>query len=256
LTLHFQEYKNPRADAPSLIILHGLLGSSDNWHSLAREWSKRFHVFSLDARNHGRSPHSDEFDYEVMANDVRQFMTDHGLRSANALGHSMGGKTAMELAFSFPQLVDRLIIVDIAPKEYEPHHEHIFEALFSLDLTKYSSRRQVEEALTPAIPNPSTRQFLLKNLRRTDVGSYEWKMNLDVINQHYGELNRAVQGTFDKPTLFVRGERSDYIVESDLRGIKLQFPSAIVETIAGAGHWVHADAPAEIGEKVAGFLRQ
>ncbi len=181
-------------------------------------------------------------------------MVAHHLNSVYLLGHSMGGKTAMQISFKYPELVAKLVVVDIAPKSYEAHHEHIFEALFSLDLQKYSNRKEVEHALMEPIPSHSTRQFLLKNLRRKNDGKYGWKMNLDVINRHYDEMNQSVEGIFPKPTLFIRGQKSDYILDSDIPQIRSLFPLAFVKTIAGAGHWVHADAPAAFADLVSEFL--
>lgn len=255
MKLHAQHYPGPKSQTIPLLILHGLLGSLDNWHSIARRLSQQHSVYTLDARNHGRSPHSDEFNYEVMAEDVKSFCEEHSLQQIYLLGHSMGGKTAMVLALKYPTLVERLIVVDIAPKEYEPHHDQIFDVLSELDLTSMSSRKQVEEALTSRIESVSTRLFILKSLQRMDNGQYRWKFNFEVIKRHYDDINRRIDGgKFEKPTLFVRGENSHYLQQSDIPLIHTLFPSASVITISGAGHWVHADAPDAFAATVAGFL--
>jgi pimeloyl-ACP methyl ester carboxylesterase len=255
MKLHAQHYRSPNRRKTPLVILHGLLGSLDNWHSFARRLSEHLPVHSLDARNHGRSPRSDEFDYDVMADDVHSYCAEHTLNSIYLLGHSMGGKTAMMLALKHPSLVERLIVVDIAPKEYEPHHDHIFDALDELDLASVSRRQQVDQALSERIENAATRQFLLKSLQRTDNGRYRWKFNLEIIRRHYKDVNRRIEGgQFIKPALFVRGQKSDYILQTDIPMIRSLFPSATIITISGAGHWVHADEPDAFTAAVSGFL--
>lgn len=239
-----------------LIILHGLFGSLNNWQTLAKRLAGHFTVFALDLRNHGHSPHSGEFTYAAMAGDVREFVLEHGLSPACVIGHSMGGKTAMELALLFPDVVDRLVIVDIAPREYPPIHDKLMEAMDSADLGRYATREEIDRALAESIPETAVRQFLLTNLRREETGKYGWKMNLDAIKANSSELGRAVTADlpFKKPVLFISGERSPYIVLDDRPGILRLFPLATFRTIEGAGHWVHADAPDEFLRVVLGFL--
>lgn len=254
MQLFAQYYPGPSHASP-LIILHGLLGSSDNWHSVARRLSAAMPVVALDARNHGRSPHSDVFSYEVMAEDVREFLRQQGLPSVNLLGHSMGGKTAMQLALSTPELVEKIVVVDIAPKRYDPRHDKLFQVLSSFDVSCYSSRKEIEAALSKQLDSPATVQLVLKNLRRAEDGSYRWKVHLPVLLQSADELNRSIGGTpFEKPALFLRGERSEYIRESDRGEILSLFPRATIVTIPGAGHWVHADAPEAVTKAVLEFL--
>jgi pimeloyl-ACP methyl ester carboxylesterase len=252
-----QLFYHSYGQGPPLIILHGLLGSSDNWHTIGKKLSEFHRVFTVDQRNHGRSPHSEEFTYEVMAQDIKEFMQEHGLSSASLMGHSMGGKVAMKVALSYPQLVDTLIVVDIAPRNYGPQHDSLFDALFSLDLQQFKTRRQVDDALAKNIPSIATRQFVMKNLGRNVDGSFRWKLNLDVIYRNYGAINESIDGApFSKPVLFVRGGRSEYIRETDITGIKRLFPSASMVSIQDAGHWVHADAPENFTRIVLDFLRK
>jgi esterase len=241
---------------PALIILHGLLGSSDNWHSFGKRFGERFHTFALDARNHGRSPHSDILDYPAMAADVAEFMKQQNIRSASVLGHSMGGKTAALVALLYPDAVDKLIVVDIAPRSYRDRNDQIFAALHSVDVNAYSFRKDVDAALSATISDFGVRQFLMKNLGRDESGRFYWKMNLEVIEKNYNRINEELPPNrrFDKPTLFIRGERSDHIQQGDLPLIRRLFPRSEIVTIKNAGHWVHADAPQEFFAQVQGFL--
>ena len=255
LELFYKEYEG---SGPPLIILHGLLGASGNWHTLSRDvFSDVAHVYAVDQRNHGRSPHAPTFDYDAMAADVHAFIARHDLGSATLLGHSMGGKTAMKTALAYPEVVDRLIVVDMAPKAYPPKHTELLEALMRIDPTAYDSRSDIDDALAKTIKSWAVRQFLLKNLDY-DGERYTWQMNLDVIADNYSAINDAVTatGTFDASTLFVRGDTSDYVDVEDMAHVRTLFPSATLETIEGAGHWVHADAPQAFGETVVEFLKQ
>jgi esterase len=239
-----------------LIILHGLFGSLDNWQTISRRLGGFYQVFAVDLRNHGRSPHSDVFGYEVMAEDLREFMETHGLARAHFLGHSMGGKTAMEFALGHRELVEKLIIVDIAPKAYPPWHVPIFEALLSLDLSAFRERREIVDALAPAIPELATRQFLLKNLTRDKSCAFQWKLNLPAIYRNYDWLNQGIENgrSFAGPVLFIKGGRSEYIVEQDGELIRRLFPRAEIIAIPESGHWVHADAREAFLKAVLDFL--
>lgn len=244
-------------DGPPLIVLHGMLGSSDNWQTLSRTaFSKHFTVYALDQRNHGQSPHRDVMDVSAMAEDVIAFMNDHDLASARLLGHSMGGKTAMHTALTYPDRVDALVVVDIAPKPYPPRHDPIFDALRGLDLAAYDSRTAINDALRPEIPDASVRNFLLKNLKRDESGGYAWQINLDGIYRNYHEINGGLKadGVFDGPTLFVRGGASDYIADEDTETIISFFPEADIITIEEAGHWVHSEKPDAFADVVLDFL--
>lgn len=241
-----------------LIILHGLFGTLDNWQTLGRYLSEAYTVFLVDQRNHGRSPHLPHQDYPSMAEDLHRFMEQQGVYRSNLLGHSMGGKTAMEFALEYPEQVDKLIVVDMAPKEYPRGHDQVFEALLAIDLSILSSRQAAEEILRGFIREEGVVQFLLKNLSRAKGGGFEWKMNLPVLYRCYPELLSApkAQGYFSGETLFVRGGKSDYVLDSDLPAIRAHFPNYQLETIPQAGHWVHADAPADLLKLVLDFLRR
>lgn len=254
MQLHFREYGH----GEPLIVLHGLFGSLDNWHPLSQQFAERFRVFAVDLRNHGHSPHSDEMNYAVMANDLREFMEAHALSSANVLGHSMGGKTAMQFALSFPDKTRTLLVADMAPRVYPPAHADIFRALLALDLKSFHTRQEIEEALAWEIPQLSLRQFLLKNLTRDEHGGLRWKMNLSGVHQNYPRLNEPLDASqpFNKPALFVRGGKSRYVREQDEPEIRRLFPRAQFVTIPNAGHWIHADAPEIFVRIVMDFLQQ
>lgn len=251
MDLHFEAY----GQGEPLIILHGLLGSADNWHSIASKLASNFKVFTLDLRNHGRSPHSSEMDYSLMARDVYDFIQSRGLRQALVLGHSMGGKTAMQLALLYPTRVRKLVVVDIAPGPYAPRHRAILRAMDSLDLVRYQTRKEMESAFAPAVADLSTRQFLLKNALRQETGGFRWRIGLRQIIQNYPRLAEAVRSErpFEKPTLFIRGEKSDYLLETDFAEIKQLFPRARLQTIPHAGHLVHVQNSAAFLELVSDF---
>lgn len=250
--LHFKE----SGQGHPLIILHGLFGTLDNWQTVARYLSGQYTVFLLDLRNHGRSPHTEEMNYALMAEDVHHFMETHWLHEAYVMGHSMGGKVAMQLALEYPDMVEKLIVVDVAPKPYPGGHESIFAALLSLDLASVNDRRQAESHLMQYEQDPGVVQFLMKNLTRQKDGGFAWKMHLGAIHRHYSEILAPVSGDhpYEHPALFIRGERSPYIADADLPTIRQWFPLARLTTVAGAGHWVHADQPEALMEEVRAFL--
>ena len=239
-----------------IIILHGLFGTLDNWQTIAKKLAEHYSVYIIDQRNHGRSPHDETFDYVAMADDLQAFMESQWIYEAHIIGHSMGGKTAMQFALTYPDLVNQLVVVDIAPKAYEGGHQTIFEALLSLDVPTLTSRKQADAALMDKIPDFGVRQFLLKNLTNDKKGGYKWKMNLPVIHQNYEQILAAIESeeTFDNPTLFIRGGASNYIQDDDLPRIKTFFPKADLATVSDVGHWVHAAAPKELLKLVTNFL--
>jgi pimeloyl-ACP methyl ester carboxylesterase len=253
MQLNFKEYGQGRP----VILLHGLFGSSDNWHTVAQRLAETFHVLVLDQRNHGQSPHSAEMDYPIMAADVDRFLAARGIERARVIGHSMGGKTAMQLALHFPQRVEQLVVADMAPRAYAPAHDKIFAALLALDLPMFQTRSQIEDALAPEIPNPVLRRFLLKNLGRNPDGGFFWKINLRDIATNYWRLREPVAGDapFAGPTLFIRGGKSKYLQPEDEPLIREWFPAAQIQTIEEAGHWIHADQPEEFLRLVLDFLR-
>ncbi len=239
-----------------LIILHGLFGSLDNWLTLAKEFAEFRKVYLVDQRNHGQSPHDQEFSYEVMAKDLHEFIQEHGIHEAAILGHSMGGKTAMTYAVTYDDDWEKLIVVDIAPKVYPIHHQGIIDALKKLDLTTITTRGDAEEQLSKDIEDFGQRQFLLKNLKRDPEGGFSWKMNLSVIEENLEVIGQglAPQKATEKATLFIRGANSHYVKDEDIILINQHFPNARLETIKGAGHWVHAEKPQELFEMVRDFL--
>jgi esterase len=241
---------------PPLLILHGLFGSLDNWAGISRRLASFCQVFTLDLRNHGRSPHSDSFNYDLMAADILEFLQTHSLPRANVLGHSMGGKVAMLFALRHPDQLGKLIVADMAPKAYPPVHREILDALLALDLASFKRRDQIDAALAPDIPQTAVRQFLLKNLATGDDGRLRWKLNLDAITRHYDELTLPIESESPSPgpALFIRGGRSDHVLDSDLDPIRHLFPQARFVTIPEAGHWVHADAPEAFAQAVVDFL--
>lgn len=229
-----------------VVILHGMFGTLDNWQGIAKQLAAHFMVFIVDLRNHGRSPHSDKFDYPTMAEDVKEFMENNWIFKAHLVGHSMGGKVAMKLATDHPDMVEKLAIVDIAPKAYIGNHLNIFEALFALDLKNLKSRMEASDFLATRIEEDGVRQFILKNLNiNKDTQAYEWKMNLPVIHKAYRHIlgESELEHPFEGETLFIRGENSEYILPTEFEGYKKFFPKATLETVKNAGHWVHAEQP-------------
>ncbi|GLR17770.1 alpha/beta fold hydrolase [Portibacter lacus] len=241
-----------------IIIMHGLFGMLDNWQSVAKLLAEEYMVILLDLRNHGKSPHSEEWSIELMAQDVRDFMEANWIHKATIMGHSMGGKVAMELALTEADLVDKLIVVDIGPKAYKPGHELIFQGLESVPIAEVSSRTEAEEYLAKSVDELGVRQFLLKNISRRKEGGYKWKMNLSSISENYNTIIEESKTNleYDGPTLFIKGERSNYIMPDDMELIHKVFPKAELISIAGAGHWVHADNRDELVKQVMRFVAE
>lgn len=240
-----------------LIILHGLFGSADNWFSISKELKDNFTLYLIDQRNHGDSPKSDEWDYDVMVEDLKELMDNEGLDKANLMGHSMGGKTVMNFALKYPEKVEKLIVADISPRYYAVHHQRILEGLNSLDLEAIGSRKEADDQLAEFVPNLGERQFLLKSLGRGSDG-FVWKINLPVITEKINNVGEALPDgkSFSGPTLFLAGSNSSYIQQSDLDDIDAFFPNNEVEFIADAGHWLHAEQPDAVVEEIRRFLKQ
>ncbi|HYG21212.1 MAG TPA: alpha/beta fold hydrolase [Verrucomicrobiae bacterium] len=252
MTLNFRE----QGEGPPLIILHGLFGSLENWAHIAQQLSENFKVFTLDQRNHGSSPHSPDMNFPVLARDVSEFLKEHHIQRAHILGHSLGGKAAMEFALSECANVDRLVVVDMAPRGYPRRHDEIFQALLALRLEAFRTRAEVEQALAGDIPDLAVRRFLLKGLAQDEPGRFRWRFNLPVLFQRYGELTEAVAGgrVCDRPALFIRGGESDYVRHEDLPLIRKFFPHAEIATIESASHWVHAEQPEKFLDQTRKFL--
>lgn len=239
-----------------IIILHGLFGTLDNWQSIAKQLAEHYMVYIIDQRNHGKSPHSEAFSYQILADDLKHFMESKWIYKATIIGHSMGGKTAMRFALDYPDMVEKLVVVDIAPKAYKGGHQTIFEAMFGLDLDTLTDRKTIDEQLKIKIPEDGVRLFLMKNLTREKDGRYRWKMNLPVLYAEYQAILSEIQSdeTFDKTTLFIRGENSNYIKDDDILDIQDLFPMMQLATVENAGHWVHAENPQSFFDKLMTFL--
>lgn len=254
MKLHYRKY----GQGQPLIILHGLFGQSDNWNSLAKQFGEQeFEVYAADQRNHGLSPHSDVWNYQAMSDDLQELISDHHLSDVILLGHSMGGKTVMKYTLQHPAAVDKLIVADIAPRYYPLHHQDVLLALKAVDFKVVKTRREAEAVLSEYISDFGTKQFLLKNIYWKEDGMLDWRFNLKVIEANMENVGEALTAdeSCDVPTLFIRGERSGYVTENDLNEIHDLFPRSMMETIAGAGHWVHAEKPKEFFESVMNFVK-
>ncbi len=250
--LNYKEF----GEGEPVIILHGLFGMLDNWQTFAKQLAKEYRVILIDLRDHGKSKHTDAFNYKLLAQDLHDFFDENGIYGCSVIGHSMGGKAAMQFAADFPDFVHRLIVVDIGPDVYPPGHDLIFQALLSVDIDKVNSRKEVEEVLTEYIADKGVRLFLMKNLTRKKEGGYAWKMNLNLLHKEYANIISGIQilDIIETPCLFVGGEKSVYLNDQQLESISNNFMTYHVEFIEGAGHWVHAEKPIELLELVREFL--
>lgn len=239
-----------------LLILHGLFGSHKNWQQQARALATHFTVHTLDLRNHGDSFHSATMDYPSMAVDVLHWMDHHQLSQVTLLGHSMGGKVAMQIALNQGQRVQQLIVVDIAPKTYPAHHTRILQAMQALDLAQLPNRQAADQALQADIPDQVVRQFILTNLKRHGEQGFRWQLNLAGIIANYSQLLLAPsqQTPYGGDSLFIKGEQSDYIDKQDLPLIRQLFPAAQLHSMADTGHWPHAEHPQAFQRLVLDFL--
>lgn len=240
-----------------LLIIHGFMGTSDNWKTLSGQYAASgYQVHALDLRNHGKSFHSDVFTYEAMVNDVAEYCGNNNLQKVSIIGHSMGGKVAMFFAVKYPEMVDGIIIADIGPKYYAPHHQDILAGLNAVNFSSKPGRAEVEAVLEQYISDFGTRQFLMKNLYWKEPGQLDWRFNLDVFNREIENIGEALpEGVeFDKPVLFLRGDRSNYIKDEDIAGIKMHFPQAEIKDIVNSGHWLHAENPADFLKETLAWL--
>lgn len=240
-----------------LIIIHGFMGMGDNWKTLGLKYvEKGFQVHAVDMRNHGKSFHSDVFTYDAMADDLVQYINTHNLGKVDIIGHSMGGKAAMFFAIKHPQLLDRLVVADIGPQYYPPHHQDILAGLNAVDFSTKPTRNDVEAILAQYIDEPGTRQFLMKSLYWVEPGQLGFRFNLPVFNAQVENIGEALPegSSFAGPTLFLKGGRSKYIREQDLALIEVHFPNCELKTIDNSGHWLHADNPEEFLEYTLEFL--
>jgi len=248
-------YKKYGSGKP-LVILHGLFGSSINWTGLGKQFAENNTVYLVDQRNHGRSPHSEEFNYQCMSDDLLEFFNAHVIDDVILLGHSMGGKTAMTFALQHPDRLSKLIIEDISPKEYLSRDMEMINALLNLNIGEIKSRKEADKALEKSVEDFGLRRFLLQNLYWQDSREFGWRINLNVIAENISSVGAKVNssGTFTKPTLFVRGENSDYIPDEDIEEVLKLFTQAEFTTIANAGHWIHAENPQDFSNAVTNFI--
>ena len=253
-TLNYQQFGQGR----DLILIHGLFGSMENLNMVAKGLQDNWRVTSVDVRNHGQSFHQNNMEYSELAEDVRLLLESLNIDSCHMLGHSMGGKIAMQFALDNPNVVEKLVVADIAPVQYPPHHNHIIEGLKSIDLSSIASRKEADVQLAKYISEPGVRQFLLRNLSQQKSGDrkFEFKCNLAFIDQCYHQIAKGYDGNekFTKPTLFIKGSESDYITAQHRPKIAAHFPLAKAKIIQGAGHWLHAEKTTAFNKIVSDFL--
>ncbi len=251
-------YSKILGEGTPLLILHGYFGMGDNWKSLANKFSKNYEVHLIDQRNHGRSFHSDEFNYKLLVADLHDYIEYHQLKKVNLLGHSMGGKTVMLFSVKYFKIVDKLVVADISPRYYEPQHKDILRALNSVDLSVDNSRKLVDEKLAKFITQVGVRQFLLKNLYWKENKQLAFRFNLQSLTENNKEVGVGLSSSevFEGETLFLKGEKSDHISLNEIPLIKAYFPNSEITTIKNAGHWLHAENPTDFYDKVSGFLNR
>jgi len=253
MKLHF----NKTGNGQPILILHGLFGSGDNWTTFARTLSTHgFEVFTVDLRNHGRSEWNEIHDYSGMASDVYELISAENLKDVIVIGHSMGGKVAMTLAVEYPSVLQKLIVADIGPKYYKPHHQQILAGLLSLDFQTIKTRGEADNLLAEKIADVGTRQFLLKNLYWKTDTELAFRFNLQVLNSQIEEVGKEIitEEPVKIPSLFIGGSESHYILKEDREAIKKVFSNSEIIYIDNAGHWIHADQPALLLEAVLSFL--
>ena len=240
-----------------VVILHGFLGSLDNWQTFAKDLANHHMVITADQRNHGRSPHTSDFSLDLMAEDLHQLMENEWIHTATIIGHSMGGKTAMQFAMTYPDMVEKLVVLDITPRKYEAAHIGILNALNQVPIEQISNRFEADSILANDISEYNIRQFLLKNLKRNDLG-FEWKMNLQVLTEQYDSILKPIktEHPYQGPALFIGGSESKYVQEEDLPEILRLFPMANMVTIDEAGHWLHVDQPHILLKTVLDFIQK
>ena len=252
MKLHYKKF----GQGQPLLILHGLFGSADNWQTLAKKFSEYYTVYLIDQRNHGHSPHEENINYDLMADDLNELIENENLNDITLLGHSMGGKTAMRFSQKYPSSISKLIIVDIGRKEYPMHHDKIIQGLSAIDLNIIKSRNGAREILSNYVVEESLLQFLLKNLYWIEKGQLAWRMNLPVIVKNMKMILAKIPAEIVlTPTLFLKGEKSNYIEESDFNDLMYYFPNSEIETIYNAGHWLHAENPIDFYQLTMDFLK-
>tara|TARA_B100000965_G_C19575044_1_gene750949 strand:- start:696 stop:1466 length:771 start_codon:yes stop_codon:yes gene_type:complete len=239
-----------------LIIIHGLFGMSDNWNSLGRQFAKYYKVHLIDLRNHGRSPHAEEFNYNVMCEDIFEYVEANNIKKPILLGHSLGGKVAMKFAFTYPENIKKLVIADIAPRKYNTdYHQNLLTIISEINLKNYTKRNEIDIALSSFIKEPAIRSFLLKNLFRDIDNNFAWRFNLKGLLNQLNNIqdDSFVVGACNIPTNFMRGGNSNYITHFDEHKINTHFSNSSITTIEGAGHWLHAEKPERFYNEVIKF---
>ena len=242
--------------AQDLIVIHGLFGMSDNWNSLGKKFAKYYKVHLIDLRNHGRSPHSEDFNYDVMCEDVLEYMETHNIKKPILLGHSLGGKVAMKFAFTYTDKIDKLIVADISPREYNSgFYKDLLVTLYKLPLVDFDKREEVDHILSFTFEDKGMRLFLLKNLYRNEKKEYAWRFNIEVLLEKVNNIEEAefIKGICNVPTHFIRGGNSNYITAKDELIINKHFYKFSISTINGAGHWLHAENPERFYDEVMEF---
>ena len=250
-------YSKIEGEGKPLVIVHGFMGMSDNWKTLSGQYAAEgFQVHAVDMRNHGRCFHSDIFTYAAMVEDLAQYINFNKLEKADIIGHSMGGKAAMFFAIKYPQLLNKLVVADIGPQYYPPHHQDVLGALNAVDFTTKPSRGEVEAVMAQHLPDAGTRQFLMKNLYWVEPGQLGFRINLPVFNEQVGNIGEALpeDAVYNGPVLFLRGDRSKYIRQEDLPLIEKHFPQYELKTVTNSGHWIHAENPQEFLQYTLEFL--
>lgn len=252
-------HANIQGDGPPLVLLHGLFGSFENLGMLARPLSKRFKVYSVDLPNHGRSPRSASMSLTLMAEQLAAFLESHDIKTPQVIGHSLGAKVVMEAALSSTSsLFKQLILLDMAPVAYKPHHHEIIDALLKIDLSQHASRKTVDIELAKSIQGVATRQFLLRSLFKNDDNVFEWRFNLAAISEHYPQLLKAnrlpISKALTTPTLFLSGNQSDYVSPLMIPEIESRFSDYQFADVL-AGHWLHAEKTADVLSLIEAFLR-
>jgi pimeloyl-ACP methyl ester carboxylesterase len=241
-----------------LIILHGLFGSLDNWATIGRKLGEEYMVYLLDQRDHGKSPHTDEFSYDILSEDLKYFMDDNWVHQSFLVGHSMGGKTAMRFALEYGDMVEKLVVLDMAPRQYSNRHQQVFDAMDAVDFESMESRADAKNVLMEKLGgDQATTAFLLKNIKRLKEGGFSWKMNTKLLRKEYDNIIAPMptDKTYDGPCLFVKGGNSAYITEEDNELITSLFPNSNTVTMDNVGHWLHAEKPVELMQLIKEFLQ-
>lgn len=238
-----------------IIILHGLFGSLDNWQTIAKRLAENYMVYTIDQRDHGRSPKTDDFSYALLSEDLYHFMEEHWIHEAHIIGHSMGGKTLMTFALEYPEKLKKGIVVDIGPQKYIGGHSEIMKAMSEVDLEITTTRTEINNVLKNRIGSPGVIQFLAKNFARRKKGGFELKINLPLLMNKYDNINIEIEGDIsDSQLLFVKGELSNYLHHDDITEIQTLFPNSKMVSIPNAGHWVHAEQPLAFFDEIESFL--